>query len=176
MKRNRASCTLLASLVVLGISAATGCSAGEAQPSKGTYTVAFPSTAAAVATDFVQILVFDVKPDNRKSLCEDLVTARITQPESLTPSVNPPAPAANICEMRAGRKPVTVPYGEHALLAVAQRKDVNGNLQDFMVGCAIMTVGEGDAPLAIPVRLISVKDSVPETKCGSVGEYCDGKC
>jgi hypothetical protein len=138
--------------------------------------VAFPSTAAAVATDFVQILVFDVKPNERGSVCQDLITARITQPDSLTPSVSPPDPAANICEMRAGRKPITVPYGEHALLAIAQRKDANGVVQDFMVGCAIMTMGDGDAPLSIPVKLISVNQPVPATKCGSVGEYCDGKC
>lgn len=153
------------------------CSAGEADPSKGVYTVQFPSTAAAVATDFVQILVFDVKSAaERATLCEDLIAARLTDPATLTPSVDPPAPAANICEMRAGRKPVIVPYGEHALLAIAQRRDKQEQLKDFMIGCAIMTVGQGDAPLPIPVRLVSVNQPVPATNCVSVGEYCDGKC
>ncbi|MDF2692242.1 MAG: hypothetical protein K0S65_625 [Labilithrix sp.] len=163
-------------LVASGFSAMLGCTSGEADPSKGSYTVQFPSTAAAVATDFVQVLVFDMKADDdRSSFCQELITARLTTPGSLTPSL-PPAPAANICEMRAGRKPVTVPYGEHALLAIAQKKDRQDQLKDFLIGCAVMTLGEGDAPLPIPVRLVSVNAPVPSTTCGSVGEYCDGQC
>ncbi|MBX3197029.1 MAG: hypothetical protein KF894_02630 [Labilithrix sp.] len=165
-----------ARVAVAALGAFAACSAGEADPSTGTYTVQFPSTAAAVATDFVQVLAFEVKsPDERAGLCQELITARLTTPGSLTPSV-PAAPAANICEMRAGRKPVTVPYGEHALLAIAQRKDRQDQLRDFMIGCAIMTLGDGDAPLPIPVRLVSVNAPVPTTTCGSVGEYCDGRC
>lgn len=152
------------------------CTAGEADPSKGTYTVQFPSTAAAVATDYVHILVFDVEtPEERGSICQDLITARLTKPGSLEPSV-PPAPPANICEMRAGRKVVTIPYGEHALLAIAQKKDRQDQLRDFLIGCAIMTIGDGDAPLPIPLRLVTVSAPVPPTTCGSVGEYCDGDC
>ncbi len=151
------------------------CTSGEADPSKGTYTVQFPSTAAAVATDYVQILVFDVKPEDRASICQDLITARLTKPGTLEPTV-PPAPAANICEMHAGAKAVTVPYGQHALLAVAQKKDKQDQLKDFLIGCAIMTVGDGDAPVPIPVRLVSVNAPVPATTCGSVGEYCAGAC
>jgi hypothetical protein len=155
------------------------CSAGEAEPSRGSYTVQFPSTAAAVATDFVQILVFQVKrPEERPTICGDLIAARLTDPTTLVPTVNPPAPPANICEMRAGRKPITVPYGEHALLAIAQRRDPQrpDQLQDFMIGCAIMTFGQGDAPLPIPVKLVSVNQRVPATNCASVGEFCDGLC
>jgi len=152
------------------------CSAGEASPTAGAYTVQFPSTAAAVATDFVQVLVFDVKtPAERDTLCQDLISARI-RGERQTPSVDPPAPAANICEMLAGRKPVPIPYGEKALLVVAQRKDKSGALQDFMIGCAIMTIGDGDAPLPVPLRIISLTQPVPDTQCGSVGEYCADKC
>ncbi len=166
----------LALLVSAAAVSLVACTAGEAEPSKGTYTVQFPSTAAAVATDFVQILVFDVKtPEDRASICQDVITARLTTPGSLEPSV-PPAPAANICEMRAGKKAVEIPYGEHAILAIAQKKDRQDQLKDFLIGCAIMTVGDGDAPLPIPVRLVSVSAPVPATTCGSVGEYCDGLC
>jgi hypothetical protein len=114
-------------------------------------------------------------PDDRPRLCEDLIVARITSPDTLEPSV-PPAPAANICEMRAGKREIPVPYGEHALLAIAQKKDGQDVLKDFMIGCAIMTIGQGDTPLPIPVRLVSVNKGVPATTCGSVGEYCDSKC
>ena len=164
-----------ACVAVLFGASLVACTSGEAEPSRGTYTVQFPSTAAAVATDFVQILVFDVGDGDRGGLCQSLITSRITDPAQLVPSV-PAGTAANICEMRAGRKPVNVPYGERALLAIAQRKDAEDQLKDFMIGCAIMTIGEGDAPLPIPVRLISVNQPVPATTCGSVGEYCDAKC
>ncbi len=164
---------VLTASAVLG--AVVACSSAE-EESRGTYTVQFPSTAAAVATDFVQLLVFDVKsPDQRAGLCEELISARLTTPASLSPSV-PASPAANICEMLAGRKPVKIPYGEHALLAIAQRKNAQGQVEDFLIGCAIMTIGNGDAPLSIPVRLVSVNVPVPATTCGSVGEYCAGKC
>ena len=166
----------VASLIALVVPAIAACTAGEADPSKGTYTVQFPSTAAAVATDFVQLLVFDVTtPEDRASICLDLITSRLTTPGSLEPSV-PPAPAANICEMRAGVKAVTIPYGEHAILAIAQKKDRQDQLRDFLIGCAIMTVGDGDAPVPIPLRLVSVSAPVPPTTCGSVGEFCDTGC
>lgn len=162
--------------LLVALPLALACTAGEADPSKCTYTVQFPSTAAAVATDYVQILVFDVNsPDERGSICQELITTRLTTPASLTPSV-PPAPPVGICDMRAGRKPVSVPYGEHALLAIAQKKDRNDQVRDFLIGCAVMTIGEGDAPLPIPVRLVSVNNPVPATNCGSLGEYCDSLC
>lgn len=145
-------------------------------PSKGTYTIAFPSTAAAVATDFVQVLVFDVGGADRGSLCQDLITQRLTSPETLTPSIDPPERPVNICAMLGGRLPVNLPYGEHALLAIAQRQDSESQLKDFMIGCAIMTIGEGDAPIPIPVRLVNVSQPVPATKCASVGEFCEEKC
>jgi hypothetical protein len=164
----------VAGVTLVGVAA---CTAGEGPPTPGTYTVQFPSTAAAVATDFVQVLIFDVKtPADRAGICQELISARI-RGEKQTPSVDPPAPAANICEMLAGRKPVPIPYGEKALLVIAQRKDTKTDtVQDFMIGCAVMTVGDGDAPLPVPLRIISLKQSVPDTQCGSVGEYCQDKC
>ena len=162
-------------LVAAGLVVAA-CTAGEASPTTGSYFVQFPSTAAAVATDFVQVLVFDVKtPAERGAICQDLISGRV-RGDKQTPSVDPPAPPANICEMRAGRKPVPIPHGEKALLVVAQRKDKNGTVQDFLIGCAVMTIGDGDAPLPVFLTLINVSQPVPDTLCGSVGEYCDDKC
>ena len=66
---------------VLALPCAIVACASEADPSAGKYTVQFPSTAAAVATDFIQILVFDVKdPSARAGLCQELITARLTAP------------------------------------------------------------------------------------------------
>lgn len=166
MMKQVLSLSLVAAAVVIGCA--------ESDPTGGAYTIAFPSTAAAVATDFVQLYVFDVTDQNRGSICQQVITTRSAAPGTLAPTQT--AAPANICEMNLGRKPITFAYGEHAILAVAQRKDAQGTLQDFLIGCAVMTIGEGDAPLPIPVHLVSAGTPVPVTKCGSVGEYCDGRC
>jgi hypothetical protein len=149
------------------------CTAGEASPTGGTVTIQFPSTQAAVATDYVQLYVFDVTPEDRGSICLDKVTARKRE-EPLNPSFTPPA--WNICELLGGRNPATIPYGEKAILAVAQRKDKNNELQDFMIGCAVETVGDGDAPIPIHLALLDVRTPVPDTNCATVGDYCGLRC
>ena len=146
------------------------CSAGEESPSPGTYSIAFPSTAAAVATDNVQLLLFDVPRTlaERTSFCETLTQERkrggLPKPALQNQSVN-------ICELLLGRKPFTIPYGEKAVFAIAQRKGA-----DFMLGCSIQTFGQGDAPLPIALTLIDVLNPVPETACSSVGDFCALKC
>ncbi len=146
------------------------CSAGEEAPSGGTYSVQFPSTAAAVATDTVQLLFFDLpktQPE-RTAFCLNLTQARKRKDPQKPAFQNAPV---NICEMLQGRKPVTIPYGEKAVLAVAQRRG-----GDFMLGCSIQTFGRGDAPLPIALALVDVGNFVPDTTCSSVGDFCTLKC
>lgn len=167
MTRKIASAACIAALV-----AGTACTAGEAEPSGGTYTVKFPSTAAAVATDFVVVLVFDVADEKaRETKCQDLVAAR-KRGDALTPDYPAQNPPPNICEMLNGRKPLEVPYGEKALLAIAQRKDSRDQLVDFLIGCTVATFGEGDAPVPIELSLKDVTQPVPPTTCATVGEWC----
>lgn len=163
-------------LAISAFAAVLAAACSSAAPSTGTYTIEFPSTPAAIATDYVQVLVFDVTSANKDSICQDLIAQRETSPNSLTPSVNPPAPAANICEMHAGTKSVSIPYGDHALLAIGQRKQNNAGTVDFLIGCAIMTIGDGNAPVPIPLKLVNVSQPVPSTTCASVGDFCSEKC
>ena len=145
------------------------CTAPSSGPSTGSYSVAFPSTAAAVATDTVQLLVFDVPGGiARQDFCNSLVQGRKRKDAQKPVLQNTPV---NICEMLGGRKPITIPYGEKAVLAVAQRKAV-----DFLSGCVIQTFGAGDALLDIDLSLVDVSNAVPDTTCASVGEFCTGKC
>lgn len=161
-------------LPIAALAGLVACSAGEASPSGGTVTMQFPSTQAAVATDFVQLYVFDVNtPAERSSICLDKITAR-KRKEPLGASLTPPP--WNICELLAGRRPATIPYGEKAILAVAQRKDRNNELQDFMLGCSVQTLGDGDAPIPVRLALIDVRTPVPETNCATVGDYCGSRC
>ena len=151
----------------------SACTAGEASPTAGVVSMQFPSTQAAVATDFVQLFVFDITPEQRETICLDKIGARKRQ-EPLNASLTPPP--WNICELLAGRRPATIPYGEKAILAVAQRKDRNDQLQDFMIGCSVQTLGEGDAPLPVRLALLNVGTPVPETNCATVGDYCGSRC
>jgi len=155
-----------------------GCG-GEDEPdtTEGTYTLEFPSAGAAVATDYVQLLVFGVKkPADRTELCPSLIARRASDPASLVPDVNPPEPALNICEMRVGRKPVTVPYGEHAILAVGQRRAAGDRREDFVVGCSVMTIGRGNAPKPIAVALVKPEQPLPPTACTTLVDFCERRC
>ena len=73
MKRFLVSAALATVLASIALPA---CTAGEGDPSTGKVTLAFPSTQAAVGTDFVQLLVFDITPAERASICLDKITAR----------------------------------------------------------------------------------------------------
>src|SRR4051812_15569126 len=79
------------------------CSAGEEPPSPGTYTIQFPSTAAAVATDTVQLLLFDLPKTQaeRTAFCETLIQARQRKDPQKPALQNQPV---NICEMLQGRR------------------------------------------------------------------------
>ena len=63
--------------VALASFGVVACAASPDGPSKGSYTVQFPSTEAAVATDSVIVLVFDGPKgaDDRATLCQQLVQA-----------------------------------------------------------------------------------------------------
>jgi hypothetical protein len=165
---------ILGSVALIGLSALPACTAGEGAPSTGKVTLQFPSTQAAVGTDFVQLLVFDLTPDDdRGAICLDKITARKRKEPLGESAVLPPW---NVCELNAGRPPVTVGYGEKAILAIAQRTDANRELQDFLIGCAVQTIGNGDAPLPIYLSLIDVGSPVPETNCATVSDWCGERC
>ena len=143
------------------------CTAPSSGPSQGTYTVSFPSTAAAVATDTVQLLLFDVPqaPADRAEFCQTLIQERKRADTQRQPSLsNQPV---NICELLLGRKPLTIPYGEAAVLAIARHKGT-----DLMTGCVIQTFGDGDAPVDIPLALVDVGVAIPATDCTRVADFC----
>lgn len=142
------------------------CTAPADGPSTGSYTLQFPSTASAVATDTVQLFVFEApaSPAERAGFCQTLIQARKRRDPQRALTTNQPV---NICELLLGRKPITVDYGDRAILALAQRKGI-----DFMIGCTLQTLGAGDALTPIDLALIDVGSPVPDTNCNSVGDYC----
>jgi hypothetical protein len=150
-----------------------GCTSGSgaASPSGGTYTITFPSTAAAIATDTVQVLVFDAGRDaaDLGNLCPSLVQMRRSNQE-LPPRLLE-APPATPCDLLSGAGTVTIPYGYRALLVVAERGG-----QDFLIGCAIENATEGGELSPIDLTLIDDQTTVKPTTCAQLSSFCAHKC
>lgn len=142
----------------------------ESPPSKGNIGVLFPSTAAAVATDYLQFFVFDGPSSEaeRPTLCQDLIQAR---KKGDTPSPGEQSPPIHVCDALEGAVPVTIPYGEHAVLVLGQR-----NGKDFLVGCTLQTFGKGDAVLPVSLSLINASASLPSKTCPSLSDFCSEVC
>jgi hypothetical protein len=130
--------------------------------------IGFPSTAAAVAAEEVQVLVFDAT-DAGASFCTDLVVARRSQ-QALPPAIAE-SKVVTPCEMAAGKGEVTIPYGLRAVLGVAQKGG-----QDYLIGCALQQVGSGDAQVPVQLALASTTVAVPSTTCVSLTDYCAVRC
>ncbi len=160
---------LLALVPVVSSVVFVACSAKDAAPpSTGTYTITFPSTAAAVASDGVKVYVFDAA-DGGAQLCPSLVLARKSNQALPTPLVE--AALVPTCELSAGKGQVTISYGARAVLAVAQK-----NNADFLIGCAIQNVGEGSTQVPVQLALASTTLDVPATKCATLGDHCAARC
>lgn len=145
------------------------CTLPAGAPTEGTYTLQFPSTAAAVAVESIQLFVFDMPTiqRDRASYCASLIRAR--RNATLPKSVAQTAPAS-VCDLERGAR-ATFPYGEHAVLAVARRAG-----SDLLMGCTVQTFGDGDAPLPITLALVDVAHPVPQTRCTTLGAYCQKQC
>lgn len=139
----------------------------DADAAPGSYNVLFPSTAAAVATDTVQIWVFG--GDAGTATCLSLVQKRQSHqalpPALITSDPTPP------CDLAAGKGGVTIPFGKVSVLAVGTRK---GN--DFLVGCTEQQLDSAAASVDVYVSLASNTQSVPTTTCTALSTFCSGGC
>ena len=156
--------TGLAALLVVGV----GCSA-DATPSSGSYTVNFPSVASAVATETVQVFVFDAKGQDPKALCAELML-KVKSNQDLGPKLVS-GPTEGPCDLAAGAKPITIPYGDKAIVGIGTAKGVT-----LLAGCVEETVGSGNLPIAITLGVVSTKDSFPATTCTRLSDFCTQKC
>jgi len=133
----------------------------------GTYTLKFPSTAAAVATDTVQIYVFP-GGDGGQS-CFALVQKEQSH-QALPPASQSTAPITP-CDLEAGTGALTIPFGSVAVLAVAQRKNA-----DFLIGCAEKTLSAADPSVSVDLSLAGTGVAVPPTVCTDLSPHCKGSC
>ena len=153
----------------LTFAAVVACSAKDAAaPSAGTYTISFPSTAAAIAADSVKVYVFDAA-DGGAQLCPSLVIAR--RSKQALPTALVEGASVSPCDLAAGKGQVTISYGTRAVLAVAQK-----GANDFLIGCAIQNIGEGSTQVPVQLALAATTVDVPATTCGTLGDHCAGRC
>jgi hypothetical protein len=161
----RLSRLLLSSLLTVVLGTA---SCGTKSSSTG-YEIAFPSIAAAVAVDTVQVLVFDT------SDCTTLVESRRSgQPLPPTILAGPPT---SPCSLASGGGSLSVSNGNRALLAIAQYPDpVTHQDKDFLIGCVVQNIADGSAVVPIRLTLINQTVAVPPTTCMTLSQHCSKQC
>jgi hypothetical protein len=160
----------LAAVAAIVVGAGAGACAhdeSDAAPVRIAYTVAFPSIAAAVAADEVQIGAY---PDEGPSTCLSLVQKRSSQLDLPAP-VAPPV-AGTPCAL-AGDDAASIEagFGRIALLVVARRQGA-----DFLIGCTMQSVTEHVESARVPLTLFSNTVVVPETTCATLSSHCGGGC
>lgn len=166
-------------LSVAGAGAVVACSAGTDPPQQGSITVTFPSVSAAVATDSLQLEVFDA-PDS--STCLDLVEKRKTGQELPPPLVErQPVPTCTFVENKAA--PLEVGYGRRAFLVVgvgcgraAGAGSAERPPQPCLIGCALQGVGNAKIVVDVPLTLFSNTVDIPATTCTQLSVKCSGGC
>lgn len=155
---------LAALLAVAPISAAC---TEEADTPEGDYELVFPSTAAAVATDVVQL---DVYPAKTQRACQDLFEMR--QSGQALPRPIRSSGAVATCDVLEGKRGrLELDFGLAAFLAVGARDG-----KDFLIGCEVQFVGP-DSPLPrVHLTLADVGSPVPPTSCTRLSQFCAKQC
>ena len=145
------------------------CSGGTTATQQGTISVTFPSVHAAVASDEIELHVYEAPDENT---CLDLVQKRRTA-QAINPGIIDRSPIPT-CDFLAGKGvPLNVGYGKRAFLVATRHAG-----KDILVGCPIQ--GVGDAPLAVevPLTTINAMTQIPgkDTDCVTLSMKCSGAC
>jgi hypothetical protein len=142
---------------------------GSVSPAKGTYTLDFPSTLDAIASDGVQVFVFPY--DGSADTCAALVEERKTGSPLPTPLAQ--TAQQTPCSLQSGAAPLPdMSFGQYAFLAVATRTQYG----DFLIGCAAQTLSSTNTLVTIPLELTDFQNPLPTTKCTSLSQSCAGGC
>jgi hypothetical protein len=180
----------LSGVVIAAVLACTaGCKDDVTQvpgaPTPAHYQISFPSTAAAVGADTVQVTVFDVPAADASRTGEDAsCLTLITKVKSNADLPKAPTRLAqtdlvSVCSLLtasgdAGATPGRlgdISYGRRAFLATTKR-----GTADYFVGCVEATVSSRDFTVDIPVLPVNETTLPPTTTCATLGEKCAGSC
>lgn len=163
--RRMAASTLASVLALVPLATTGGCAASTAS---GTYTVAFQSTAQAVAVESVRVTIFDASAS--PELCIDLLV-KAASSQTLPPSLVDTA-STTPCDLARGAATINVPLKTVAVLAVAQSKGVT-----IARGCARQTLSEANPNVVVELAYVeSAGVAPPTTTCATLAEHCSGGC
>ncbi|MFO0665053.1 MAG: hypothetical protein U0174_13955 [Polyangiaceae bacterium] len=171
----RAGSRILRSACALGVFGAallgvTACGGDDQPAAPTTFDLRFASVDVAVATESIEVLVFD--PLARETrICEQLLVKRRSRQDLGRPIARlPPTPLCDV--LGENLQPIEIGYGTWAFLAIAQRGGT-----DYLLGCALANVGPGTEK---PVITFSFANSTtaqpPATACLDVSQKCKKAC
>ncbi|MEO7113891.1 MAG: hypothetical protein ABI183_25850 [Polyangiaceae bacterium] len=168
MKPSRIALTMLF-FASIGVVSLAACSPGTESQKAGAVSVTFPSTKAAIATDTIELRVFDANAPGND--CLTLIqTEEKTQP---LPKPIYDSGKVDTCAFFANQvKPFDMGYGARSFIVVGQRSNA-----DFVLGCT--TAGIGDVANSVNVELsLNLSTFAPTTQvpdsatCSSLGDRC----
>lgn len=148
---------------------AVACSSSSPAP-PATYQLGFASTAIAVATDTVEVQVYDAKGREATFCNEALVKKRNNQDVGTVIAQSAPR---SPCDVLAGKADaLDVGFGIRGFVGIAKRGG-----QDFLLGCLVTNVGPGTpAPLLLLNYATQSVQPAPATTCQDLSQRCSGGC
>jgi hypothetical protein len=153
----------------IGAVALVACSPGTQDEKSGTVGITFPSTNAAIATDTIELRVYDSTIQGN-----DCLTLIETE-QKAQPLPKPIYDSGNVatCTFFASQvKPFDMGYGSRSFLVVGQRS-TNGTAADFMLGCTTAGIGDVSNSVNVDLSIFDPTSQVPEsTKCASLSDRC----
>ncbi|HEY1695082.1 MAG TPA: hypothetical protein VGG39_23100 [Polyangiaceae bacterium] len=159
----------LASLALGGL-ACSRAQTGSTGPSSSQYEIVFPSTEAAIATQQVEVLVFDTSMEGADCLSL-LITRQAGAPLPESPTLLLDTGAIGTCSLAGGGGSLDVAYGPRSFLVVAE----SGG-EDLFTGCAQADVEPNTPPIVVPIAQAATPTALPTTSCTSLSQKCDGGC
>jgi hypothetical protein len=168
----------LAGPAIAGFLLLAGCTQGvderQSPPTTVTYDLTFLQTAEVVATDTVQVFVFDAT--QKGGDCLSLVGKRSAGTQAFSNAPLTQSAAASPCALLGGDASnagavVGVTYGPRSFFAIAQRQSL-----DFFLGCAETDVEPNVAVVSIALEPANATVVVPSTSCMSLSGKCSGQC
>jgi len=138
----------------------------QSLPSSTQYELRFPSTAVAVATETVQVMVFDASVTGAD--CLSLATARVSGAQlPQSPVLLLDTGSVPICSLAGGQSTFELSFGARSFLGVAQKGG-----QDFFYGCTQTDLQPDAGTIDIWLAEARIGTTVPETACTSLSQKC----
>jgi hypothetical protein len=166
------------SFVLGGVSIVSlaACSPGTADKKDGALTVSFQKTSDAIATDTLELRVYDASTVDGSipNDCLNLISTEQNSPQTLPKPIYD-STKVDTCNFFTNKiKPFDMGFGPRSFLVVGQR-NINNNATDYVIGCTLAGIGDVSNSVNVELSLFDTKAPlVPDsTKCASLSDRCD---